>query len=60
MDKRKKLKPGDKVTFNTNKYNDKGFYMGTIYIVEEKVGSTSVTLEGYDDNIIGKIHLEPV
>jgi hypothetical protein len=58
MNRRKKLKPGDEVTFNTNKYNDKGFWQGTIYIVNEIVGNTSVTLKGYDNNIIGKMHLE--
>ena len=60
MDKRKKLKSGDEVAFNTNRFFDKGFCQGTIYIVDELVGDTSVTLEGYPDDIIGKIHLELV
>ena len=60
MTEKKRFQPGNDVTFNTNKFNNDGFYKGTIYIVEEIIGNTSVTLKGYDDYIIGNMHLEPI
>ena len=60
MDKKKKLKPGNEVAFNTDAFNQMGFRQGTIYIVDEVIDNVRVTLTDYPKNIIDKKYLKIV
>ena len=57
MGKMNKFKVGDEVTFNTNAFNQIGFWKNTIYKVERIIDNVRVTLTDYPKSIIDKRHL---
>ena len=57
MEKMNKFKVGNEVTFNTNAFNQIGFWKGTIYNVETVIDNVRVALTGYPKSIIDKKYL---